>query len=83
LYGDWQFEIDDKNPDFSVRGTISACKPTEDNTFIPAEEQRSLTPDDWEQLIYFTHFDKKKAWDKYTSFYLFTDGQNIGRIRRN
>jgi hypothetical protein len=51
LYSDWQFEIDDKNPDFSVRGTISACKPTEDTTFIPAEEQRSLTPDDWEQLI--------------------------------
>ena len=83
MYGDWQFEIDDKNPDFSMRGTISACKPTEDNTFTPAEDQRSLTPDDWEELIYLTHFDKKKAWDKTLLLFYLQMVKNIGPTRRN
>jgi len=77
LYGDWQFEIDDEHPEFLLRGIISAYKPIEDSALFKLEKQKSLSPDDWEQLIYLAHFDKKKAWDKYTSFYLSTDGQKI------
>jgi FAD/FMN-containing dehydrogenase len=76
IYGDYQFNIDDKSPDFLKTGIVSVYTPT--SGFIDPErstEEKILSLDDWCELIYLAHEDKSLAFKKYRDHYLSTDGQ--------
>ena len=74
LYGDFQFSIDPQSDDFLTRGVFSCYLPVGDNTPIPAG-QKELRMDEWSDLFYLAHTDKKRVFDSYTFYYLSTDGQ--------
>jgi FAD/FMN-containing dehydrogenase len=74
LYGDLQFEIDSASPRFLTHGVFSCYRPVDDATPMPAA-QRELAPDQWSDLFYLAHTDKKRAFEAYSSYYLTTDGQ--------
>jgi FAD/FMN-containing dehydrogenase len=74
LYGDFQFAIDPDSPDFLTKGVFSCYRPVSDSTPIP-EDQRALTPDDWQALLVLAHTDKSRAFDVYARHYLATSGQ--------
>lgn len=73
-FGDFQFALDPRSPDFLHRGIFSCYKPVSNDTPIP-EQQRALEPNDWKRLLWLAHFDKQAAWDAYAGHYLGTDGQ--------
>jgi FAD/FMN-containing dehydrogenase len=73
-YGDFQFAIDPASDDFLRQGICAVYRPVADETPIP-EEQRRLSPADWEALITLSHTDPRRASDTYTRHYLATDGQ--------
>ena len=74
LYGDWQFAIDPASADFLSRGVFSCYRPVDAATPI-SETPKELTIDDWRNLMYLAHTDKKKAWELYSGHYLATSGQ--------
>ena len=67
LYGDFQFAIDPHTPDFLTRGVFSCYRPVSDSTPIP-EDQRALSPDDWQALLLLAHTDKGRAFDGTVRF---------------
>jgi FAD/FMN-containing dehydrogenase len=67
LYGDFQFSIDPDSDDFLRRGVFSCYRP------VPTDTQ--ISEQDWKQLLYRAHTDKKKAFDRYSEYYLSTNGQ--------
>ncbi len=73
-YGDFQFALDPRSPDFLHRGIFSCYQPADPDTPIPSG-QRSLSEDDWRRLLRFAHDDKAAAWLAYSGHYLKTDGQ--------
>src|SRR5687768_8507493 len=73
-FGDFQFALDPRSPDFLRRGIFSCYQPAPIQTPIP-DRQRALSPSDWKRLLWLAHFDKQAAWDAYTAHYLGTDGQ--------
>lgn len=73
-YGDFQFALDPRSPDFLHRGIFSCYRPVDLETPIPPA-QRSLSEDDWRRLLHFAHVDKSAAWDAYSGHYVKTDGQ--------
>ena len=73
-YGDFQFALDPRSPDFLRRGIFSCYQPADPDTPIPSG-QRSLSEDDWRRLLRFAHDDKAAAWLAYSGHYLKTDGQ--------
>src|SRR5512138_725881 len=73
-FGDFQFALDPRSPDFLRRGIFSCYKPVAADTPIP-DRQRALSPADWKKLLWLAHFDKQGAWDAYASHYLGTHGQ--------
>lgn len=74
LYGDLQFDIDPASESFLTRGVFSCYRPVDEKTPMP-EGQRELRPDDWSQLFYLAHTEKKRAFQAYSTYYLSTDGQ--------
>ena len=74
LYGDFQYAIDEKSPDFLRRGVFSCYRPAGDEREIPAK-QRELGEADWTQLLYLAHADKSAAFKRYADYYLATSGQ--------
>lgn len=74
LYGDFQFAIDPGSPDFLTRGVFSCYRPVPHSTPIP-EDQRALSPYDWQSLLLLAHTDKSRAFDLYARHYLATSGQ--------
>ncbi len=74
LYGDLQFDIDPGSESFLTRGVFSCYRPVDDKTPMP-ERQRELRPEEWSDLFYLAHTDKKKAFEAYVGYYLTTDGQ--------
>ncbi|MBX9938574.1 MAG: FAD-binding oxidoreductase [Candidatus Obscuribacterales bacterium] len=77
-YGDFQFAIDSKSEDFLSLGILSTYKPVP----VPSAQvdelqgkQASLSPDNWRDLIYLAHIDKKKAFKLYSDHYMRTNGQ--------
>ena len=74
LYGDFQYAIDDKSPDFLRRGVFSCYRPVTDERAVPAT-QRELGEADWAQLLYLAHADKSGAFKRYANYYLATNGQ--------
>ena len=74
LYGDFQFAIDERSPDFLHRGVFSCYRPVEDNRPVPAEH-KELGVADWKRLTHLAHTDRAKAFEVYAGYYLTTNGQ--------
>lgn len=74
LYGDFQFAIDPTSPMFLQQGVFSCYRPVADDTPLP-DDQRALTREDWQNLLYLTHVDKARAFELYAEHYLGTSGQ--------
>ncbi len=73
-YGDLQFAIDPRSPDFLRRGVFSCYRPVEADRQIPGR-QLALGADDWQALLGLAHQDKSRAFDLYAQHYLATSGQ--------
>ena len=74
LYGDLQFAIDPNSDDFLRRGVFSTYQPVPDDTPMPFG-QKELNVDDWKNLFLLAHLDKAAAFDRYSTYYLSTNGQ--------
>lgn len=74
LYGDFQFSTAAETDDFLRKGVFSCYLPVEDSSPLQ-EDQKALSEDDWKNLLYLAHFDKKKAFEHYSNYYLSTSGQ--------
>jgi FAD/FMN-containing dehydrogenase len=73
LYGDFQFSIDERSPDFLKRGVFSCYLPVGEDQ--PMEESRNgLDADEWRELIGLAHCDRAKVFERYAAFYLSTHG---------
>jgi len=74
LFGDFQYSIDERSPDFLRRGVFSAYHRIADEASMPAE-QKHLREEDWARLLFLAHTDRARAFQEYTDYYLTTDGQ--------
>src|SRR5438105_7531401 len=73
LYGDFQFSVDEKSPDFLQRGVFSCYQPIDEHDPIVAEKK--LRNDDWLDLLRLAYKDREKAFKRYSDYYLSTNGQ--------
>jgi len=73
LYGDFQFLVDEKSPDFLQRGVFSCYEPIEERKAIVAKKE--LHDDDWLELLSLAYTDREKAFKRYGDYYLSTNGQ--------
>src|SRR5438093_11741102 len=73
LYGDFQFSVDEKSPDFLQRGVFSCYQPIDEHDPIVAEKK--LRDDDWLNLLRLAYTDREKAFKRYSDYYLSTNGQ--------
>ena len=73
LYGDFQFSVDEKSTDFLQRGVFSCYEPISNDEPIVAKKE--LRDDDWLDLLRLAYTDRKKAFKRYSDYYLSTNGQ--------
>ncbi len=73
LYGDFQFSVDEKSPDFLQRGVFSCYQPIDEHEPIVAEKK--LRDNDWLDLLRLAYTDREKAFKRYSDYYLSTNGQ--------
>src|SRR6266568_246258 len=73
LYGDFQFSVDEKSPDFLQRGVFSCYEPISADEPIVAKKE--LRDDDWLELLRLAYTDREKAFTRYSDYYLSTNGQ--------
>jgi FAD/FMN-containing dehydrogenase len=73
LYGDFQFSVDEKSPEFLRRGVFSCYEPIAENEPVVAEKK--LRDDDWLDLLRLAYTDRARAFQRYSDYYLSTDGQ--------
>jgi FAD/FMN-containing dehydrogenase len=73
VYGDFQFSVDEKSPDFLQRGVFSCYQRIDDDEPIIAKRQ--LRDDDWLELLRLAYTDREKAFKRYCDYYLSTNGQ--------
>jgi FAD/FMN-containing dehydrogenase len=73
IYGDFQFSVDEKAPDFLQRGVFSCYEPIDQRKPIAAEKK--LRDDDWLDLLRLAYTDRAKAFKHYSDYYLETNGQ--------
>ncbi|HWH90909.1 MAG TPA: hypothetical protein VNV64_03840, partial [Candidatus Binatia bacterium] len=73
LYGDFQFSVDEKSPDFLQRGVFSCYRPIDEQGPIVARKE--LRDDDWLELLRLAYTDREKAFKRYCDYYLSTNGQ--------
>lgn len=73
LYGDFQFSVDEKSPDFLQRGVFSCYQPIDEHEPIVAKKE--LRDDDWLELLRLAYTDRDKAFKRYSDYYLSTNGQ--------
>ena len=74
LFGDFQYSTDKKSKDFMRKGVFSCYRPVDPVTPIPAK-QKKLSDEDWRNLLYLSHADKGRAFERYADYYLSTSGQ--------
>jgi FAD/FMN-containing dehydrogenase len=74
LYGDWQFSTDMPFEGFLKRGVFSCYRPLPADVSMPSEE-KDLREADWRELYYLSHTDTRRAYERYTTYYLATSGQ--------
>jgi FAD/FMN-containing dehydrogenase len=73
LYGDFQFSVDEKSPDFLRHGIFSCYQPIAKDEPLAAEKK--LRDDDWLELLRLAYTDRAKAFQRYSQYYLSTNGQ--------
>jgi len=73
LYGDFQFSIDEKSPDFLQRGVFSCYQPFAGSEAVMAEKK--LGNEDWLNLLRLAYTDRARAFQRYADYYLSTNGQ--------
>src|SRR5437867_5819654 len=73
LYGDFQFLVDEKSPDFLQRGVFSWYEAIDEHEPIVARKE--LREDDWLELLRLAYTDREKAFECYSDYYLSTSGQ--------
>src|SRR6476660_995715 len=73
LYGDFQFSVDEKSPDFLHRGVFSCYEPIDEHE--PMVAKKELRDDDWLDLLKLAYTDREKAFKLYSDYYLSTNGQ--------
>jgi FAD/FMN-containing dehydrogenase len=73
LYGDFQFSVDEKSPEFLQRGVFSCYEPISEDEPIAAKKE--LRDDDWLDLLRLAYTDREKAFKHYSDYYLSTNGQ--------
>jgi FAD/FMN-containing dehydrogenase len=73
-YGDCQYSTDLLGEAPAHAGVFSCYKPVSADTPIP-EGQKQLSREDWAELYGLARTDKKRAFEKYSKYYLTTDGQ--------
>src|SRR6266581_1159800 len=73
LYGDFQFSVDDKSPEFLQRGVFSCYESISEDEPIVAKKE--LRDDDWLDLLRLAYTDREKAFKRYSDYYLSTNGQ--------
>lgn len=73
IYGDFQFDIDPASPEFLTKGVFSCYHPVD--AAMPPRSPRELTRDDWAELLYLAHTDKRAAFARYAQHYVATDGE--------
>lgn len=73
-YGDFQFSIERESEDFLHKGVFSCYRPVPAETPIPSTE-KLLTDENWRQLLFLAHTNKKQAFERYAAYYLSTNGQ--------
>src|SRR5947209_12320883 len=73
VYGDFQFLVDEKSPDFLQRGVFSCYEPISEDEPIVAKKK--LRDDDWLELLRLAYTDREKAFKRYSDYYLSTNGQ--------
>ncbi len=74
LYGDFQYDIDERSDGFLKRGVFSCYEPVDPATPVPPA-QAELSEADWRGLIALAHTDKQRAFDIYAGHYMKTSGQ--------
>jgi FAD/FMN-containing dehydrogenase len=72
-YGDFQFSVDEKSPDFLQRGVFSCYQQVDEDE--PTVAKRQLRDDDWLELLRLAYTDREKAFKRYSDYYLSTNGQ--------
>src|SRR5213079_2577862 len=73
LYGDFQFSVAEKSPDFLQRGVFSCYEAIDQHEPIVAKKE--LRDDDWLDLLRLAYTDREKAFKRYSDYYLSTNGQ--------
>ncbi len=73
LYGDFQFSVDEKSPDFLQCGVFSCYEPIGENE--PVSAKKELRDDEWLELLRLAYTDREKAFKRYSDYYLSTNGQ--------
>jgi FAD/FMN-containing dehydrogenase len=74
LYGDCQYSTDLESEAKDHRGVFSCYRPVDKATPIP-DKQKQLSASDWAELYTLARIDKKKAFKRYSEYYLTTSGQ--------
>jgi FAD/FMN-containing dehydrogenase len=74
VYGDCQYSTDLEIDASSHAGVFSCYRPVDNSTPIPAE-QKHLSEQQWGELYTLARTNKKKAYEKYSQYYLTTSGQ--------
>jgi len=73
VYGDFQFSVNEKSPDFLQRGVFSCYQPVHEREPIVAKKE--LRDEDWLELLGLAYTDREKAFRRYSDYYLSTNGQ--------
>ncbi len=73
LFGDCQFSTDTPSDEFLMKGVFSCYRPVE-TVGADEPEHKQLSEDDWRDLYLLAHADTRRAYERYTSYYLPTNG---------
>ncbi len=74
VYGDCQYSTDLDSEVDRHAGVFSCYRPVPLDTPIP-KAQKALGPQDWMELYTLARTDKKRAFERYSKYYLSTNGQ--------
>jgi FAD/FMN-containing dehydrogenase len=74
VYGDCQYSTDLETDERSHAGVFSCYRPVDEDTPVP-KDQKQLSTKDWGELYTLARTDKKKAFERYSTYYLSTSGQ--------
>nr|MBC8289091.1 hypothetical protein [Planctomycetota bacterium] len=73
-FGDCQYSTDFSDLEATHQGVFSCYRPVADDSPVP-ENRKQLSAEEWGQIIYLGHTDRKKTFETYAEHYLATNGQ--------